>query len=146
MAGGMARSSTRRTEAARQRTTGAALIVSSSPANRIILSNSLKLVKCRPQFMDPSGPAGDLDGADVSVAVLDETGGESASDQLVDALIRLRDSRGDGLPRIIIIARQKPFDGTVKLAMAANAIITLPLTPEKIQCTVTDLLQDFSTH
>lgn len=122
------------------------VVVSASPVNRIILTHSIERMSHKVTCMAGWEALSELDIQRLALAVLDLTETSMPVDQLLAPLLDLRGRRNDGFPRILGVVRDTPFDGTVKAAMSMDAMVSLPLTQDKVQAAVLQLLRRGLLH
>ena len=132
----------------RRRATGSSVVViSASPINRIILAQSIEGIYRQTTCVDGWESFDTLNTQELALVVLDLTREHATLGDIVASLIELRNRRNDGFPRILGITKGgQAYDGSVRTAMVLDAMISMPLTQDKIQASVARLLNQGLAH
>lgn len=126
--------------------TGITVVISASPINRIILTHSIERLARRAVCIAGWEALSTLDLQRLVLAVVDLTDTCMPPDRLLAPLLDLRNNRDDGFPRVLGVTRDTPFDGPVKAALSIDAMISMPLTQDKIHAAINRLLQRERLH
>lgn len=120
---------------------GLALVVASSPINRIVVSRIVQGAGLKVQAETPEDAASALEARVPATVVLDGGADNRECEHLMAKLQALRDNADAGTPFVILLTTQDPHADEPASEGTVDAIVAKPITPERLQPLIHRMLE-----
>lgn len=120
---------------------GLALVVASSPVNRIVVSRIVQGAGLKVQAETPEDAATALEVRVPATVVLDGGADNRECEHLMAKLQTLRDNTDARTPFVILLTTHDPLADEAASDGAIDATVTKPITPERLQPLIHRLLE-----
>ena len=116
------------------------LIVGRSQINKVVVAKIVERSGLRSVSEAPESAGRALSGSKPVVVILDGGADNKDCDAIIENIVALRRANGTSLPSVILLSNKTGDQRSLSLSIAVDAVVAKPITPERLQPVVDELV------